>query len=138
MNANQDLSVALPTPHQQVFAVMAATALLVFIIILVRRRTIREEYSLLWLITGAAILVLTLWKGLLKFLVVVSGVGLASSILFLAGILFLLLINIHLSAIVSRQRTMIKNLSIHMAIMEGKIAKLSAGAPKTGDRGSSR
>ena len=60
MNTNQDISMALPTPHQQVFAVIAAVVLLGFIVVLVRRRTIREEYSLLWLVTGIGILVLTL------------------------------------------------------------------------------
>lgn len=130
MNGNQEFEVAFPTPHQQVFAVISAFVLLILIIVLVRRRTIREEYSLLWLATGVGIVTLTLWRGLLEILVAVSGVGLPSSILFLAGILFLLLISVHLSAIVSQQRTMIKNLSIKVAILDAKVSRSVPEAEK--------
>lgn len=116
------VKVILPTLHQQLFSIGVAIVLIAFIVVLVRRRTIREEYSILWLLTGVGILALALSTDLMRFLVLISGVKMASSILFLAGIVFLVFINIHMSAIISRHRTMIKNLSIRVAILDAQLS----------------
>src|SRR3989442_1636035 len=54
----------LMTPHQQFFAVLTSIIVFFLILELVRRRRLREEYSWLWLLTGAAMIVLAVWERL--------------------------------------------------------------------------
>ena len=46
--------------RQKIFAVLACLAIIVFIIEMVRRRKLREEYSWLWILTGSTLLALVL------------------------------------------------------------------------------
>ena len=55
----------LMSPRQKTLALIISTSLLILILELVRRRKLREEYSWLWLLTGLAILVLSLRYDLL-------------------------------------------------------------------------
>ena len=77
------------TPRQQIFALVAAVGLLVFIVEMVRRRRLREEYSWLWIVTGVAIFVLVIWFGLLEWLTHLIGAVTPVSTFFMFGILFL-------------------------------------------------
>ena len=52
-------------------AVVASIAVLVFLIVifeLIRRRKLQERYALLWLITGAVLLLLSVWRDALRLL----------------------------------------------------------------------
>ena len=52
-------------PRQKFVAILLAIGLIVFIFELVRRKKLREEYSWLWMLSGAAILILAVWYDLL-------------------------------------------------------------------------
>lgn len=134
---NSAVTILLPTPHQQQFAMVCSLLFLAFVVFLVRRRTIREEYALLWLATGVAVLALSLSRTLLLLLVRISGAGLASSVLLLAAIFFVFLVLMHLTAVASRQRRMIRDLAIHAALLEREIAvlrdKLGSGGERRGN-----
>jgi hypothetical protein len=58
--------------RNKIVALAVGVGLLLIIIELVRRRKLREEYSWLWLLTGAVILLLTVWFISLHFSVVIS------------------------------------------------------------------
>ena len=64
------------TLHQTVFALVTSLAAFVFVLELVRRRRLREEYSWLWLLTAGAMVMLVVWYRLLtdvRFSDVTSG-----------------------------------------------------------------
>ena len=84
-------------PRQRLVAIILAVAILVVILELVRRRKLREEYSLLWLVTGGFLLLLTLNYRLLTGLTKLIGAALPTSTLFFGGLVFLLLVCLQFS-----------------------------------------
>lgn len=112
------------TPRQQIFAVVAAVALLIFIVEMVRRRRLREEYSWLWIVTGVAIFVLVVWFGLLRWLTQLIGAVTPVSTFFVFGILFLVVINIYFSIKVSTLTTQVKNQAQRLAIMDHYVQEM--------------
>lgn len=97
-----------------------AVALFVLIVELVRRRKMREEYSLLWLLSGAVICVLSLWYKITAWLTHLVGAVYPPSILFFFGLIFLALINIFYAVKLSGLSNQVKNLSQKLAIMEAQ------------------
>ena len=112
------------TPRQQAFALVGSIGLLVFIIEMVRRRRLREEYSWLWIIVGVAILILTAWFGLLEWLTRLIGAVVPVSTFFVFGILFLVVVNIYSTIKISTLTTQVKNLAQRLAIVDTYVQEL--------------
>ena len=113
--------------QQKFFAIIISLSLLVFIIELVRRKKLREEYSWLWLLTGTIILILALWYDLLQWMTSLIGAGLPTSTLFFLGLVFLILIAIQFSVKVSALHTQVKNLGQENGLLKNRIEKLEEG-----------
>lgn len=112
------------TSHQRLFAVITSVTVFLFIIELVRRRRLREEYSWLWLLTGGTMLVLVIWYGLLLFITRLIGAVSPVTTLLLFSLLFLLAIAIHYSVIISKLTTQIKNLAQELALLSARVEQL--------------
>jgi len=97
--------------------------LFILIIELVRRKKMREEYSLLWLLSGAIICLLSLWYKITAWLTQLVGAVYPPSILFFFGLIFLALINIFYSVKLSALSNQVKNLSQRLSIMEAEAEK---------------
>ena len=98
-------------------ALAISVLLMVFIVELVRRRKLREEYSWLWLSLSLAMFVLALWPGLLHFITGLIGAVLTTSTLFFFALVFLVLINIQFSVEISSLRSQVKNLAQQLAVL---------------------
>jgi hypothetical protein len=85
----------------RVLAVASSLFVLGVIIELVRRRRLKEEYSLLWIVTALVLLVLSVWYGLLLDITKLIGAVLPSSTLFFFGLIFVMLMLLHFSVRVS-------------------------------------
>ncbi|MBN2121335.1 MAG: DUF2304 domain-containing protein [Candidatus Omnitrophica bacterium] len=107
--------------RQKIFAIFISIAIFAIIIELVRRRKLREEYSWLWIATGVWLFILSVWYDLLMAITRFIGAGLATSTLFFFGIVFLILINLHYSIVISTLTNQIKNLSQEIALLENKV-----------------
>jgi len=110
--------------RNKIIALIIGVWMLLIIIELVRRRKLREEYSWLWLMTGAGILLLTLWFGLLKWMAQLVGAVAPASALFLFTFLFLILISLHFSVVISKLTGQNKNLAQKYALMELEFREL--------------
>ena len=115
--------------QQKIFAIIVSVALLVFIIELVRRKRLREEYSWLWLLTGVIILILALWYDLLQWVTQLTGAALPTSTLFFLGLVFLILISIQFSVKVSELHNQVKNLVQGMGLLKNRIEELGEEKP---------
>jgi len=100
------------------FSICASTALLLYILEMVRRRRLREEYSILWLAGSVVILVLSLKQDWLISIAKTVGIAYPPSFLFLVGILFILLILIHFSIAISKLHQMNKKMAQEIALMK--------------------
>jgi len=110
--------------RNKLVALVIGFAILLLIIELVRRRKLREEYSWLWLLTGAVILVLTFWYDLLKWMTQLIGAVVPSSTIFFFAVLFLFLISLHFSVVISKLTDRNKELAQQYALLESELNDL--------------
>lgn len=107
--------------RQKIFALLAAIALCIFIVEMVRRRKLREEYSWLWLLTGFGVIVLAVWYDLLVFITEMIGAALPTTTLFIFSLLFLLLIALHYSIKISSLTDQVRKLAQKIAILQSEL-----------------
>lgn len=111
--------------QQKIFAVSISILLFITIVDLVRRRRLREEFSWLWLLTGAMIIILSVWYDLLMLVTEVIGAVLPTTTLFLSGLIFLMVINLYYATKISTLHDHIKDLAQHVAILQTDVQKLT-------------
>ena len=114
--------------QQQIFALLVCVAVFVVVVDMVRKRRLREEYSVLWLITSAVMFVLVLRYQWLVALTALIGAGLPTSTLFLCSIIFLMLLSVQFCIKISRLTDQVKDLSQENALMRLEIENLDLGA----------
>jgi hypothetical protein len=105
------------TSWQHAFGIVTSIATLLGILELVRRRKLREEYSWLWILTALGMVALSTWFELIETLTQLIGAANANTTLFLFGLLFLLLISVHFSTVLSRVTQQVRRLTQEMAIL---------------------
>ena len=121
------------TTRQQIFAIITSLVLLGYIIDLVRRRKLREEYSWLWIIIGVGIFVLSIWVDLLRWLTDLIGAVVPVSTLFIFGILFLVVTNVYLSMKISTLTDQVKKQAQKLAILDHYIREIRANESQRSD-----
>ena len=100
-------------------AAIASLLLLLVVFELIRSRRLRERYALLWLLTGVVLLVLSIWRGGLNMIAGWFGIsGYPPAILFAVGILFILLVLLHYSTVISRLSDQSTILAQRLALLE--------------------
>ena len=110
------------------------TILLLIVLELVRRKKFREEYSLLWIATVVVMLILSAWTGSLKLIANALGIKLPSNALFVVGSMFILVILLHFSAVISSFKTKNQELARRSALLELRLEQLEKKiAEETGD-----
>ena len=85
-----------------IFGLIAGIGTFIFVLELVRRRRLKEEYSLLWLATAAALIILSLSRPTLDTLASTVGIIYPPSALFLVAMIFVLFILLHYSVVLTR------------------------------------
>jgi hypothetical protein len=111
--------------QQQVFALIVSALVFVVVVDMVRRRRLREEYSVLWLATSAVMFVLVFRYEWLVGLTTLIGAGLPTTTLFLFSIIFLMLLSVQFCIKISRLTDQVKNLSQENALMRLEIESLT-------------
>ncbi len=108
--------------EQKIFALSIAIIFFVIVLDLVRRKKLRIEYSMLWIITSILTIVVVWWYDFLILLTDLIDAGEPKNVIFIFGILFLLLLNLHFTVKLSQQSEMIKNLGQKLAILEAEVS----------------
>lgn len=103
----------------QIIVGMLSIVLLFITFELIRKKRLREEYAILWLFTGIAVLVFSLWPGffLSQFFVRITGLFYLSAVVLIA-FSFLLLIVLHFSVVISKLTNQNKELAQRHALLE--------------------
>jgi len=107
-------------------SIVSITSLL-FILRLVRRRQLRAKYALLWLSVGIVFVVLGVSPLLLDKVAKRVGIDYPPALLFLVGIIFLLLVVVHLTWEVSRLEERTRLLAEEMALLRTEVSALPSG-----------
>lgn len=104
-----------------IFGTIAALATLTFVIELVRQRKLREEYSLLWLVTALVLLILASSRPLLDAIASAIGIFYPPSALFLVAIVFMLLMLLHFSTVLTRLTQENKQIAQQLALLREEV-----------------
>ena len=107
--------------NQKLFAIVISICVLIFIIEMVRRKKLREEYSVLWLGTSVTMLILVIKYDWLVGLTDLIGAALPTTTLFLGSIIFLMLIAIQFSIKISKLTDQVKNLAQENALLRQSV-----------------
>jgi len=111
------------TVKQQIFSILVSLAVFFFTIDLVRKKRLREEYSLLWLGTSVMMLILIIRYDWLLALTMLIGAVLPTTTLFLGSILFLVLLSVQFSIKISRLSNQVKDLVQENALLRYEFEK---------------
>ena len=111
--------------QQQIFALIVSALVFVIVIDMVRKRRLREEYSVLWLLTSGLMFVLVFRYEWLVSLTNLIGAGLPTTTLFLFSIIFLMLLSVQFCIMISKLANQVKNLSQENALMSQEIERLN-------------
>ena len=125
------------TPVKISVAAAIASLLLILIVLeLIRGRRLKERYALLWLVTGIVLLVLSAWRGGLN--TIAGWLGVATyppAILFAVATLFIIIVLLHYSTVLSQLDDQNTLLAQRLALLEAEVARMeaAAGTPADGD-----
>jgi hypothetical protein len=119
------------TPVRISIAASVASVLLILVVLeLIRGRRLKERYALLWLATGAVLLVLSAWRGGLNTIAGWLGVsGYPPAILFAAATLFVILVLLHYSTVLSRLTDETVILAQEVGLLRQRLDLLEPGQP---------
>ena len=119
----------------KVLAVLGSASVLFLVLELIRRGRLKERYSLLWLFAGAIMLVLSLSRELLEFIAHEIGIFYPPSLLFLVAFVFLLMITLHFSVIISGLSEKNKRLAQEIALLRQQVEGLKGRGEQANDYG---
>ena len=111
----------------QIQIIICGLSVVLFLITfeLIRKEKLREEYSILWLFTGIAIFIFSLVPEffLSKFFTRITGLYYLSAVVMIA-FLFLLLIVLHFSVVISKLTSQNKDLAQRHALLELELREI--------------
>ena len=111
------------TPIRVSIAAAVASLLLILIVLeLIRGRRLKERYALLWLVTGVVLLILSAWRGGLNS--IAGWLGVATyppAILFAVTTLFVIVVLLHYSTVLSTLADQNTVLAQRLALLEERV-----------------
>ena len=108
----------------------AAAALILVVLELIRSRRLQERYALLWLLTGAVMLMFAIWTDALNKLADLTGIAYPPSALFVLGSAFILVVLLHYSTVISKLSEQNTALTQRVAMLELRLEESTQGAPR--------
>jgi hypothetical protein len=108
------------TLSQRLFAIVTSITTFLVVMELIRRRRLREEYALLWVLTTVGMMLLATWYGLIEWISQLIGAVAITTTLFLFALIFLLLISVHFTTVLSRLTVQVRRLTQELAILQAQ------------------
>ena len=102
-------------------AAVAVVAVLAVIIELIRRHRLQERYELLWIVTGGVMLFFALWRSALDRFAELLGVAYPPSALFMVAGLFVFVVLLHFSMVLSKLSERNKTLAQQIALLDQRL-----------------
>ena len=105
----------------RVFVFLAGLAILLFILNLVRKKQLREQYALLWIIAAVVLCLAAVFIQGIEKLSHLVGIYYPPAFLFLIAILMILLLQFHFSTVISNLKEQNKALIQDVGILAAEI-----------------
>jgi hypothetical protein len=114
----------------QIISAVAAVGLALYVLDLVRRRRLSEEYSLLWVVASAAVAILGFSTPLLRAITRALGILYEGSTVFFIGLAFATAMLLYLSVKLSRLGQENHALVRELALLRFELEELRASRPE--------
>jgi hypothetical protein len=108
----------------QIIAIAISLLFLLYIIRLILKGKLREEYSIIWIACTLVLIVFSFWREGLEIMAEMLGVYEAPNLIFTGAIFAVLIYLLHLSVVVSRLHEQNKQLAQEIALLKNKVGKL--------------
>jgi hypothetical protein len=109
------------------FALAACLGLVVFLVLLLRTRRLREKYAITWIVVGLGVCVFGAFPGAVASLAGAVGVETPSNLLFALALIVLLLVCIQLSTEITTLEEETRTLAEEVAMLRFDVERLAAG-----------
>ena len=107
-----------------IVATIVSLLLLLGVFELIRSRRLQERYALLWLATGVVLVALSAWRSGLNTIARWFGVSTyPPAVLFAVGLLFVILVLLHYSTVISKLSEQNTILAQRLALLESRITE---------------
>jgi hypothetical protein len=111
-------------------AAVAVVLVLAVILELIRRHRLQERYALLWILTGGVMLFFALWRSALDQFAELVGVAYPPSALFMVAGLFVFVVLLHFSTVLSKLSEQNKTLAQQIALLEQRLREQDEHRPR--------
>lgn len=91
--------------------------ILMSVVELIRRNRLKEKYSLLWLVSALVMLFFSVSRKSLEWISLLVGIQYPPSLIFILAFLFLVVINVHFSTVISELFEKNKDLTQEIALL---------------------
>ena len=108
----------------QMFVIVLGLLMLLFVLNLVRRKQLREQYSLLWIASTVVLVLSAVFIGQVDRLAHGIGIYYPPAFLFLVAIMVVLVLQFHFSTVISSLREQNKALTQDLGILNAEVKEL--------------
>lgn len=108
----------------QILGIVGSIGLIAFIFELLRKRKLREEYAILWLLGGLVVLGLAIFRDGMKWLSGALGIYYPPAAILLVLMAGAYLMILHFSLVFSNQATKIKDMAQELALLRFEVERL--------------
>lgn len=105
----------------QIIAIVVSLLFLLFIVRLIIKGKLREEYSIIWIACTLALIVFSFWRNGLEVMAHLVGVYEAPNLVFTGAIFAMLIYLLHLSVVVSKLHSQNRQLAQNIALLKEKM-----------------
>ena len=112
----------------QLISIIGTVLFMLYIIRLIVRGRLREEYAIIWIICTLVLLTLSIWRRGLETIALKLGVYYPPSLLFLFAIGAIVCFLVHLSVVNSKMQHNIKELTQELALIRHELNELKRSA----------
>ncbi|QJD78679.1 DUF2304 domain-containing protein [Spirosoma rhododendri] len=114
----------------QIISITGALLFMLTIFRLIIRGKLREEYSIIWILSTVVLIVFSVWRQGLEQVSALLGVFYPPSLIFLGALSAMLVFLVHLSVVISKLQNQIKDMTHEMAYMRQDLERLKAQQPQ--------
>ncbi|HEY0030649.1 MAG TPA: DUF2304 domain-containing protein [Bacteroidia bacterium] len=108
----------------QIIAITVSLIFLLYIVRLIIKGKLREEYSIVWIVCTVVLVLFSFWRGGLDIVSGIVGVYSPPNLIFTAAIFAIFIYLLHLSVVVSKLQSQNKQLAQDIALLKEKMEKI--------------
>jgi hypothetical protein len=111
-------------PRTQILIIAVSLTLLAVVLHMVRKRHVREQYSLLWIAACVVLLLSAVMIRAVESLSRIVGIFYPPAFLFLIAILLIVVLQVHFSVVISSLKEQSRSLTQDLGLLQSEIQRL--------------